>query len=109
MSSSSKPGRIRGRADLDRDVVVAVGVGLAVGGRLALVGSCRRRAHEVEHDRVAHLDAAALDRLVARRALPQPRERLLDGRVIHRRRLAAQRDARVVARVDGRHRLEASP
>ena len=45
-----EPGRIGGGADVDRDVVVAVGVGLAVGGRLTLVGPCRRRALEIEDD-----------------------------------------------------------
>ena len=57
-------------------------------------------------DRVARLDAAALDRLVARGALAQPPERLVDRGVVDVHRLAAQRDARVVAGIDRRHGVE---
>ncbi len=82
-------------------------MGLAVGGRLTLVGPCRRRALEIEDDRVAHDHPAPFDRLVAGGAILQARERLIDGRVIDVGDLAAQGETRVVTRVDGRHRFEA--
>ena len=100
-------GRIGRGADVDRDVVMAVGVGLAVGGRLAIVGPGSCRALEIEHDRIAVRHPAPFDRLVAGGAILQARQRLIDRRVVHLRDLAAQGEARVVTRVDGRHRFEA--
>ena len=56
---------------------------------------------------MAHRDAAPLDRFVAGGTFLQSRERLVDRCVINRDLLAAEREARIVARIDGRHRFEA--
>ena len=51
-----------------------------------LLALARRRPHRrpvhVQEDRIAVLDAATLDRLVARGAIAQPPERLVDGVVL---------------------------
>ena len=83
-------GRVGRGADVDGHVVVAIGVRLAGATASGASSAWRRgRALEIKHDRVADLDPAPLDRLVARGALAQPRERLVDRRVVDRDLLAA--------------------
>ena len=107
MSASSKPGGLAVGADVDGHVVVTIGVRLSGRRRLALVGLRRCRPLEIEHDRVGHRDTAPLDRFVAGGTFLQSRQRLVDRRVIDRDLLAAEREARIVARIDRRHRFEA--
>ncbi len=89
-----EPRRVRLRAQLDADVGVRLDLALGVG------------PHEIEHDRVAVVDAAVLNRLVPRGAIPQPLERLIHRRVLDRRRRARERDRREVARIERRERVE---
>src|SRR2546428_772412 len=73
-------GRIRFRAELDADVGVPV-------GRAPRVAPL-----EVHDQRVAVIDAAAFDRLEARRAIAQALQRELHRFVVDRARRAAQGD-----------------
>ena len=64
------------------------------------------RAREVDQQRVAGRRRTVFDRMPARGALLQLLERLIDGADFEHRRRLAQRDARVLARLDRRQRLE---
>ena len=112
-----EPGRVRRGADFDRDAVVLVG--LRFGRRLRRRRLARdhdqrlvrfvpweRGPLQVHHHRVALLDPAPLDRLVARRAFAQAGERFVHRRVLDLRGFLIERDGGVVARLDRRHGFE---
>ena len=99
---------IRPAPDVDRDVLVAIGLflGLAALRLFAFLGWRDGNADHVHEDRVAVGNSAIFDRLVARRAFAQLLERLFHGLVVDADRLLAQREARVIARVDWGNRFE---
>ena len=76
---------------------------LCVCRRFAVAGRVRSRSTVSD---VAVDDAAAFDRLEARRAIAQPLQRLVHRLVVDLRRWATQRDGRVVAELERRQRVE---
>ena len=62
--------------------------------------------HEIERDGVAVIDAPSLDRFEPGRALAQPLQRLIDCAFGDDVRRAAEREARVIARLERGDRIE---
>jgi hypothetical protein len=89
-------GWVRGRTELDVDVVM----------RIELPGCVL--ALQIHGDGIALNDAAAFDRLGPRRAFAQPLECLFGRRVIHRDRRPSQRERGVVAGLEWRKCVEGS-
>ena len=95
-------GRIRRRAELDADLLVLVDVAV-----LALfVGA---PAFEPDDHRVAGFDDAAFDGFVARVALAEALERLIDHVVFDRARRFGGFDGRQVAGIEARHARRTTP
>ena len=86
--------RVGGRANLDVHILVAI--------RRAR----RVAAIEIQRERIAGVHPAPFDRLVTGGAFAQPLQRLLDRLVVDPARRPLERERRVVARLEGRDRVE---